>query len=174
MAYGLLLIRLVVGSTLAAHGAQKLFGWFGGGGPHGTATGFEKMGFRAPLALATLAGLSEVGGGTLLAAGLLTPVAAVALTVVMLIAIVTVHWAKGFWATAGGYEYNLAIIAVAVGIAATGPGRISLDRAAGWDDALSGAWWGVGAFAVGVVVALLTLTFARSHTLHQGTATQGR
>ena len=64
MAYGLLLIRLVVGSTLAAHGAQKLFGWFGGGGPHGTAAGFEKLGFRAPLVPATLAGLSELGGGT--------------------------------------------------------------------------------------------------------------
>jgi putative oxidoreductase len=174
MTYGLLLIRLVVGSTLAAHGAQKLFGWFGGGGPRATAAGFEKLGFRAPIVLATLAGLSELGGGTLLAAGLLTPLAAVALTVVMLIAIATVHWAKGFWATAGGYEYNLAIIAVAVGIAAAGPGRISLDRAAGWDDSLSGAWWGVGALGIAVVAALLTLTFARSHTLHQGTAPQGR
>ena len=142
MAYGLLLIRLVVGSTLAAHGAQKLFGWFGGGGPHGTAAGFEKLDPRAARAGDARGPLRALRRDAL-AAGLLTPLAAVALTVVMLIAIATVHWAKGFWATAGGYEYNLAIIAVAVGIAAAGPGRISLDRAAGWDDfsrVPGGAW----------------------------------
>jgi putative oxidoreductase len=174
MAYGLLLIRLVFGPTLAAHGAQKLFGWFGGGGPRGTAGGFEKMGFRMPLAMAVLAGASELGGGLLFAAGLLTPLAAVALTVVMLIAIATVHWPKGFWAASGGYEYNLSIIAVAIGIAATGPGRISLDHAAGWDGSLSGVWWGVGTAAAGAVAALVTLTVARSHTLHEGTATDSR
>jgi putative oxidoreductase len=174
VAYGLLLIRIVFGLTLAAHGAQKLFGWFGGGGPHGTAANFEKMHFRWPLAMAALAGSAEFGGGMLFAAGLLTPLAAFALIVVMLIAIVTVHRPNGFWVTGGGYEYNLAIIAVAIGIAATGPGRISLDRAAGWDDDLSGAWWGAGIAAAGVVAALLTLTAARSHTLHGGAATHGR
>ena len=174
MAYGLLLIRLVFGLGLAAHGAQKLFGSFGGGGPHGTAAGFENMGFRMPLAMAALAGLGEFGGGALLAAGFLTPLAAVAMTVVMLTAIATVHWPKGFWVTAGGFEYNLAIIAAAIGVAAAGPGRFSLDRAAGWDGTLSGAWWGAGALVAGAVIALVTLTVARSHTLHGGTATQGR
>jgi putative oxidoreductase len=174
MAYGLLLIRIVFGLTLAAHGAQKLFGWFGGGGPQGTAATFEKMHFRTPLAMAALAGLSEFGGGILFAAGLLTPLAAVALTVVMLIAIATVHWPNGFWATKGGYEFNLSIIAVAIGVAVTGPGRISLDRAAGWDEHLSGAWWGAGVAAAAVVAALLTLSVARSHTLHGGAATHSR
>jgi putative oxidoreductase len=174
VAYGLLLIRLVFGLSLAAHGAQKLFGALGGKGPRGTAQGFEQMGFRMPLAMAVLAGGSELGGGLLFAAGLLTPLAAVAMTGVMLIAIATVHWAKGFWVTAGGFEYNLAIIAAAIGIAAAGPGRFSLDRAAGWDDGLSGVWWGAGALAVALVAALITLTAARSHTLHGGTATQGR
>jgi putative oxidoreductase len=174
MAYGLLLIRIMFGLTLAAHGGQKLFGWFGGGGPRGTAAGFEKLGFRAPLAAATLAGASEFGGGVLFAAGLLTPLAAVALVVVMLIAIATVHWPNGFWAAKGGYEFNLAIIAVAIGVAATGPGRVSLDRAAGWDGDLSGAWWGVGVAAAGVVAAFLTLTVVRSHTLHRGPATGSR
>jgi hypothetical protein len=127
-----------------------------------------------PLAMAVLAGSSEFGGGLLFAAGLLTPLAAVAMTAVMLIAIATVHWPKGFWVTAGGFEYNLAIIAAAIGVATIGAGRFSLDRAAGWDDALSGVWWGVGALAAAIVAALVTLTVARSHTLHGGTATQGR
>jgi putative oxidoreductase len=174
MAYGLLIIRVVVGLTLAAHGAQKLFGWFGGGGPQGTAAGFEKMHFRLPLVMAALAGLAEFGGGILFAAGLLTPFAAFGLIVVMLIAIATVHWPNGFWATGGGYEFNLAIIAVAIGVAAAGPGRFSLDRAAGWDGDLSGVWWGVGVAAAAVVAALITLTVARSHTLHEGAATHSR
>ena len=102
MAYGLLLIRLVFGLTLAAHGSQKLFAWFGGGGPRGTAGMFEKLGFRQPLAMAVLAGLAELGGGLLLALGLLTPLAAFALVGGMVIAIATVHWEKGLGSTAGG------------------------------------------------------------------------
>jgi hypothetical protein len=132
------------------------------------------MHFRRPLVMAALAGAAEFGGGILFAAGLLTPLAALAMLVVMLMAIFTVHWPNGFWVTGGGYEYNLAIIAVAIGIAATGPGRISLDRAAGWDDDLSGAWWGAGVAAAGIVAAMLTLTAARTHTLHEGAATHSR
>jgi putative oxidoreductase len=171
MAYGLLLIRIVFGLTLAAHGGQKLFGWFGGGGTRGTAGMFEKLGFRQPLAMAVLAGLAELGGGLSLALGLLTPLGALALVVVMLIAVATVHWEKGFWSTAGGYEFNLAIMAAAVAIAATGPGRFSLDSAAGWAGGLSGAWWGAGVLVAGAIVSLLTLSFGRTHTLHAGRAT---
>jgi putative oxidoreductase len=164
----------VIGLTLAAHGAQKLFGWFGGSGPRGTAAAFEQLSFRAPLAMAILAGVAELGGGVLFAAGFLTPLAAFALAAVMLNAIATVHWGKGFFNMTGGYEFNLTIIAVAIGIAATGPGRFSLDRAAGWDDGLSGAGWGAGVLAASVVASLLTLAMARSHTLHRGTATHSR
>ena len=171
MASGLLLIRLVFGLTLAAHGAQKLFGWFGGGGPRGTAAMFGKLGFRQPLALAVLAGLSELGGGVLLALGLLTPLGAFALVVVMLIAIATVHWEKGFWSTAGGYEFNLAILAAALAVVATGPGRFSLDHAAGWAGGLSGAWWAVGVLVAGAIASLVTLGLGRAHTLHAGRAT---
>jgi len=171
MAYGLLLIRLVFGLTLAAHGSQKLFGWFGGEGPRGTAGMFEKLGFRQPLAIAVLAGLAELGGGLLLALGLLTPLGAFALVVVMLMAIATVHWAKGFWGTAGGYEFNLAIIAAALAVAATGPGRFSLDNAAGWAGRLSGPWWAVGILVAGAIVSLVTLGVGRTHTLHAGRAT---
>ena len=128
MAYGLLLIRLVFGLTLAAHGSQKLFGWFGGGGPRGTAGMFEKLGFRQPMAMAVLAGLAELGGGLLLALGLLTPLGAFALVVVMLMAIATVHWEKGFWSTAGGYEFNLAIIAAAVVSPQRAPGASARQR----------------------------------------------
>jgi putative oxidoreductase len=174
MAYGLLLIRIVFGLTLAAHGSQKLFGSFGGGGPRGTAGFFEKLDFRQPLAMAVLAGLAEFGGGVLLAAGLLTPLAAFALAVVMLNAIATVHWSKGFWSTAGGYEFNLAIIAAAVAIAATGPGRFSADNAFGWTGGLSGVWWGVGVLAAAAVASVLSVTLGRTHSLHAGPAAQVR
>ena len=84
MEHGLPLLRLVVGLLFAAHGAQKLFGWFGGGGPQGTAAFFSSLGYREPAAMAVLAGLSELGGGLLLATGLLTPVASFLLATVML------------------------------------------------------------------------------------------
>src|SRR4029453_10295513 len=97
MEYGLLLLRLFVGLLFAGHGAQKLFGWFGGGGPQGTAAFFSSPGYRAPPALAVLAGVSELGGGILLATGLLTPLASLLLANMMLNAIVTVVWPKGFF-----------------------------------------------------------------------------
>jgi putative oxidoreductase len=160
MAFGLLVLRLVLGLTLAAHGAQKVFGWFGGGGPQGTAGMFRSLGFRAPLAMAFLAGLAELSG-IALALGFLTPFAALALIVVMLNAIWLVHWPKGFFVMNGGYEFNLLILAAAVALAATGPGRWSVDHAIGWDDNLSGAWWGAGVLVVGVVVSALTLVAGR-------------
>jgi putative oxidoreductase len=174
MSYGLFLIRIVFGLTLAAHGGQKLFGWFGGGGPRGTAGFFEKMGFRQPLAMAVLAGLAEFGGGALFAAGFLTPLAALALTAVMLTAIATVHWSKGFWVTGGGYEYNLTILSAAVAIAATGPGRFSLDNAFGWTGGLSGVWWGAGVAAAAAIATMLNLTVGRTHSLHAGPAATSR
>lgn len=123
MAFGMILLRLLVGLTLATHGSQKLFGFFGGSGPAGTREFFAGLGFRTPLVMAFVAGLSELGGGLLFAFGLVTPLAALALTVVMLNAIATVHWKKGFFDYAGGYEYNLLILATAVAVTATGPGR---------------------------------------------------
>jgi putative oxidoreductase len=149
MSYGILFLRIVVGLVFAAHGAQKLFGWFGGHGPRGTAGFFQQLGFRAPMLMALLAGVSEIGG-LLFAAGFLTPFAALAMVVTMAMAIGTVHWANGFWAGNGGYEFNLVLLAVPVAIAATGPGRYSIDAALGWADNLSGLWWGVGVLAAGV------------------------
>lgn len=124
---GLLVIRLVVGLTFAAHGTQKLFGWFGGYGIEGTGGFFESIGIKPGKPMAALAGLGEVVSGLALALGLLVPVAAALITVTMIVAIATVHGKNGYWATASGYEYNLAIIAVAVGLALTGPGAYALD-----------------------------------------------
>ncbi|RAV14840.1 DoxX family protein [Paenibacillus contaminans] len=127
MALGLLLIRLVIGLTFAAHGTQKLFGWFGGYGPKGTGGFFESIGIKPGVTLAVLAGLAEVAGGLLFAAGLLTGVGAAFIVLTMLIAIVKVHGQNGYWATANGTEYNWALIVIAVGVALIGAGDYSLD-----------------------------------------------
>jgi putative oxidoreductase len=161
MTVGILLLRLFFGLTLATHGAQKLFGVFGGGGPSGTARSFASLGFRAPLLMALAAGLSEFGGGLFLALGLLTPLAALAIAVVMLNAIGTVHWKKGFFVYAGGYEYNLLILVAAAAIAATGAGSASLDGAAGWESRISGGWWALGVLVLAPLVTFATLTFGR-------------
>jgi putative oxidoreductase len=157
VAYGILFLRVVVGLSLAAHGAQKLFGWFGGGGPRGTAGFFGALGFRPPLAMALIAGLSEATG-LAFALGFLTPFAALAMASVMVVAIGSVHWRNGFWAGNGGYEYNLVLWASAIAVAATGPGRFSIDRALGWDGTLSGVWWGVGVLAGSIAGGLLVLS----------------
>jgi putative oxidoreductase len=130
MSYGILFLRVIVGAVIASHGAQKLFGWFGGHGPRGTAGFFGSLGFRPPLTMALLAGLAEAAG-LFFAAGFLTPFAALAMASVMVVAIGSVHWKNGFWAGNGGYEYNLVIWTVAVAVAATGPGRFSVDHALG-------------------------------------------
>ena len=161
MAYGMILLRVVAGLALAAHGSQKLFGAFGGGGPGGTRTFFTGLGFRTPLAMALIAGASELGGGLLFAFGLATPLAALALTVVMLNAIGTVHWKKGFFNSAGGFEYNLLIIATAVAVTAAGPGRWSLDAALGWAGRISGPWWALAIVLLAPAIALVTLTLGR-------------
>ena len=168
MTLGLLILRVVMGLTLAAHGSQKLFGSFEGPGPAGTTGMFTKLGFRWPAAMALMAGAAEFFGGLLFAAGLLTPFAAIALIVVMLNAIITVHWQKGFFVTAGGYEYNLAIIAIATAVSALGPGTDSLDNALGIAGTLSGEWWAPVVLVVAGVIAIATTTLGREHTVLSG------
>jgi putative oxidoreductase len=160
MNFALLGLRLVVGLTFSAHGAQKLFGRFGGG-PRATAEGFAYLRYRTPLFFALAAGAAELGGGLLLATGLLTPLAALAIAIVMVNAIAAVHWPNGFWNTNGGYEFNLVVLTAAAALAATGPGRFALDTAIGWADNLSGLWWGVGVLGVAALVAAITLTVGR-------------
>ncbi len=161
MSYGLLLLRLVVGLTFMTHGSQKLFGAFGGLGPHGTAEYFGSLRFRAPLVMVFVAGVSEIAGGVLLASGLLTPVAALVITVLMLTAI----WAdlrhQGYYVRNGGAEYAVLISTVAVAITMIGPGRFSLDAAIGWADNISGLWWGLGVLGLSVLISAVTLVAGR-------------
>ncbi|OMP66023.1 DoxX family protein [Domibacillus epiphyticus] len=124
---GLLLIRLVIGLTFVGHGAQKLFGWFGGYGLKGTGGWFDSIGMKPGVKIAFIAGFTELAGGALFALGLLTPLAGVLIAATMVIAIVKVHGANGFWSTQNGYEYNVILIAAAIGIAMTGPGQFALD-----------------------------------------------
>jgi putative oxidoreductase len=150
MTLGLLLLRVVVGLTLAAHGSQKLFGWFGGGGIAGTGAFFEsRLHFRPGRVHATMAGLSEFCGGLGLAIGLLTPLAAAAVVGVMLVAGWAGHRSSGFFITKGGYEYTVILGAAAAALAFTGPGHVSVDHALGWN--LSGAVWGFVAVLFGLV-----------------------
>jgi len=151
METGLLLIRVVLGGIMAAHGAQKLFGWLGGHGLAGTRGWLDTMGFKPARLHAAVVGLAEFGGGALLILGLLTPLGAAAVAGVMLVAIATVHWKNGFFNSSGGYEFNLLIVATAIGLAMTGPGTISIDDLAGWT--LAGSGWGLAALGVSVVAA---------------------
>jgi putative oxidoreductase len=128
---GLLSLRLVVGLLLAGHGAQKLFGWFGGGGFKGTIGMMRKLGFRPAWLWALLASLSEFGGGVLLALGFLNPLGSVAISAPMLMAIVKVHWSHGIWATKGGFELPLTNLVAALTVALTGPGIYSVDAVLG-------------------------------------------
>jgi putative oxidoreductase len=160
MAYGILLLRVVLGATLFSHGAQKLFGWFGGPGPRGTAGFFGQLGFPAPALMALVAGVSEAAG-LLLAFGFLTPFAALAVASVMVVAVGSVHLRNGFFAGGGGYEYNLLIWAAAVAIAAAGPGRFSIDGALGFVDNLAGLWWGIGVAAASVLGGVMVLALRR-------------
>ncbi|BCM66537.1 MULTISPECIES: DoxX family membrane protein [Streptomyces] len=127
---GLLLLRLGTGGVLAAHGAQKLFGWFGGHGLEGTGQFMESVGYAPGRASALAAGLAEAGGGTLLALGLATPAAGAAAAGGMAGAS-AVHVPNGFFAQEGGYEHAATLGLAAAGLAVTGPGRLSLDHALG-------------------------------------------
>jgi putative oxidoreductase len=131
MGLGTLILRATVGGYFVGHGMQKLAGWFGGGGPEGTAQTFEQIGLRPGRENALIAGAAEAGGGSLLALGLFTPAAVSMLTGVMTNAIRHVHRQNGFWVTEGGVEYPVVILAVLAALGDSGPGRFSLDEALG-------------------------------------------
>ena len=158
---GLLILRLVIGLTMAAHGSQKLFGWFGGGGLAGTGAFFGSLGYRAPATFALLVGLTEFLGGLALAVGFLVPLAAMGIAVVMLNAIESVKYQGGFFAGNGGYEFEFVLLAAAISLATAGPGRYSLDRAIGWDDELSGYAIGGAVLAGAIIIGFVTMTWGR-------------
>lgn len=157
---GLLVARIVLGTAMAAHGAQKLFGWFGGYGLAGTGGFFEGIGFKPGKLFAAVAGLGEVGSGILLALGLFGPLGPAIMISVMLVAMLTVHRHTGFFGT-NGFELPLLYTTGALALALTGPGSFSLDALLGF------GWLSTPALALTTIVvasfgALGTLTVRRT------------
>jgi putative oxidoreductase len=150
-----LIARLLLGGLFFGHGAQKLFGWFGGQGLDATAGSFEALGLRPGRQHALAAGVSEAGGGALLAAGLCTPVGAAAIIGSMATAIRTVHAPRGPWVTEGGWEYQATVIATVAMITEVGPGPLSLDAARGSER--SGTGWALAALAAGAGASTILL-----------------
>jgi putative oxidoreductase len=152
----LLVIRLVVGFTVAAHGVQKLSGALGGHGLKGTARLLESMGFRPGRPHALLLGGAEAGGGLLLVLGLFTPLGAAAVAGAMFGAILVAHWDKGYFAQEGGFEYPFVLAIVSLALAFSGPGALSIDRLVGLlpDD---GTRWGLAAALLAVVTCAIVL-----------------
>jgi putative oxidoreductase len=152
------LARVTIGLLFVGHGTQKLFGWFGGGGPEGTGKFFEQVGLRPGRESALAAGAAETGGGLLFALGAATPLAAAAVSGSTITAIKTVHWEKGIWSSGGGYEYNLVLLAAVFGLTENGPGTWSIDGALGksrW-----GTFWAFAALAAGAAGSAAVLAAA--------------
>jgi putative oxidoreductase len=148
----LLILRLDLGLILLAHGVQKLFGWFGGGGLGATAEVFDQLGFRPGKVSAILAGLGEAGGGLLIALGLLTPLGGAAVAATMLVA-GSVHASAGFFEMNGGFEYPMALGIFAIGVTIAGPGSLSLDAA--MDYPMAEPWMVLTALVASCAAALL-------------------
>jgi putative oxidoreductase len=168
MAAGLLILRVIVGALLVGHGTQKLFGWFGGHGPRTTGAFFEFLGYRPGVLFAVIAGLTEAGGGMMLAVGLLTPLAGAAVVGVMLNAASSLR-GRGPWVINGGWEYTVVLATVGASIALTGPGSVSVDHALGLDWS---AAWGIGGVAIGVIAAIATLVLRHRRTAQPDTTSQ--
>jgi len=157
---GLLLVRLVFGLMMAAHGAQKLFGWFGGYGIAATGGYFESIGFRPGRLFATAASLGEFISGLLIALGFLGPIGPALMLSVMIVAAISVHWKHGLFATSNGIEVPLLYAAVGTALALTGPGLYSIDALFGlssfWTPAVSWA-----ALVIGILGAIVNLALRR-------------
>lgn len=155
----LTLIRIAVGVVLAGHGAQKLFGAFGGPGLERWHGAVASMGFAQPRVMGTLAAFVEFFGALMLAVGFLTPVVAAALAIDMAVAIFKVHWSKGMWVTNGGYEYPLVLFVVLVMLGLARPTLYSVDTALG--------------FGGGALLCLAVLIVGGLITVAAGMAPQG-
>jgi putative oxidoreductase len=159
---GLLLLRIVVGLIMAAHGASKLWGWFGGYGLRGTGQFFEQAGFHPGVAFAAAASVSEIVSGLLVAVGFLGPIGPGLMISVMIVAAITVHLGQGLFAPKG-IELPLLYVAAAFGLALTGFGEYSLDALLG----VAGRWstgftWIV--LTLGVVGAFANIALRRRPT----------
>jgi putative oxidoreductase len=155
---GLLLARVVIGLLMAAHGAQKLFGWFGGYGLNKTGEFFVQLGFQQGRAFAAAASLGEITSGLLVAFGFLGPIGPAVMISIMIVAMMTVHRGNGLFAMTNGIEVPLLYTAAAFGVALTGYGRYSVDALAGTADLWSAtATWIVLAAGIATGVAHLAL-----------------
>lgn len=128
---GFLLVRLIVGLATAAHGAQKLFGWYGGHGIQGTGGFFGSLGFRPGAPFAVASGISEGLGGLLIVIGFGGPLGPMLVIATMIVAIFSVHIKNGFWQANTGYELNLMYIAGSIAVAFAPISALSLDGAIG-------------------------------------------
>ena len=156
------LARVIIGLLFVGHGTQKLFGWFGGGGLDGTSDMFDSIGLQPGRRNALVAGAAEAGGGLLFAFGAATPLAAAALSSVMISAIKTVHWEKGVWSSQGGYEYNLVLLMAAFSLTENGPGEWSVDGLLGkprW-----GTAWALAALAAAAAGSAAALAAAKQES----------
>ena len=167
---GLLVLRLVLGGFVAAHGIQKLTYWWGGTGLVGSTAEFRADGFMGGVWTALLAGLTQVGAGALLVLGLLTPAAAAGIIGVMTVA-TTVKVRVGFWSQDGGFEYPLFLALLGVGLSWTGPGGWSLDRVVGLTGYLAdhdvATWVSLAATVLGIGAALLLRVVLHRDELEQ-------
>ena len=172
MSTGLAVLHILVGLLFVGHGAQKLFGVFGGHGLEGTAGFFESIGLRPGRFHASAAGFNELVGGALLALGLLVPLAAALIIATMVAATATAHWSKGIWNQNGGYELPLVYAAVAFALSAVGVGSASLDNALNLD--VSGLGWALAALGAGLLGGFGAVTTGRlAQRERGGTQAQG-
>ncbi len=130
--FGLLVLRVIVGGLIAAHGSQKLFGLWGGPGVKGTQGMMQHLNIWPPHIWAWVAIAGEFGGGLLTVLGFMSPLGPLMMVGQMLMAISKVHWTKGFWNTKGGFEFPFTLMTIGVALGLTGPGRYSVDRAIGF------------------------------------------
>jgi putative oxidoreductase len=158
--------RVTIGGLFVGHGAQKLKGWFGGPGLEGTEGMMESLEMHPPRRNALAAGVTEVAGGSLLALGFATPLACASLIGTMITAIRKVHLPQGPWATEGGYEYNLVLIAALLALAEEGPGDVSLDAALGSER--TGVPWGLAALALGAGASTASIELGRRNAPGNG------
>ena len=171
MDLALFALHFIVGALFFAHGAQKLFGWFGGYGIGGPAGVMDSLGMRPARLHAVAAGLAETVGGVLLALGLFTPIGAAMVIAVRVTALITVPGTKGFFTSDGGYEFNLVLIAIAFALAGVGPGAWSLDNAV--DLTWTGTGWALAALGAGLlggIGAAVQGRLASSHSTGQAPA----